>query len=456
MRSSAITLFSLLPLLAGVAANTCNRPSSTTADAMGSTATGAADATGATDAASATDTVAGSSGTNVAGGDSAVASVTTDSAAASATDLGAENVATSGAVGDDAAASGTDTAAGSATATADGSATATTADESATAADGSATGAAGATGTATSAAADSTATGTSGTGGTLTLSAPTEDCSCGYTISSLNDVFFPYTFSFAFSSETDRTLSGPDDLSDKGWIVNEGRHAGGEGENGNQCWGRYGNMAIESGDLVLTVPGGQELSSNMSCAEISYGEAVTGGVFQTEAMISNVAGTCEAFWLNHTIADMYADEVDIELLTGKLESDGIYYTNWPPFGNPNDPTTLQSNYTQVPFPDMTSNDPTSTYNNYTIVWLNGDDGQNATMRYFNGAQHDSPTTNLPVHPMNFTINNWMNGAAGWSGGPPTEDAHLRVKNVILYYKTESVATMIDLSSSCTTDDVCKV
>ncbi|WVQ81453.1 hypothetical protein IAT38_003577 [Cryptococcus sp. DSM 104549] len=322
-----------------------------------------------------------------------------------------------------------------------------------------------ATGTATSApittAASTTASSTS-TGAyqpypTLSLSEPAANCSCGYSVQSLGGTYFPYRFAFAFSSETDRVISGVGDpLSEKGWVINDGRHAGGEGPNGTQCWGRAENLRIDAGDLVLRVPGGQELGGDMDCAEISHGESVTMGVFQAEAKISEIAGTCEAFWLNHTIADTFADEVDIEILTGKIESDGIYFTNWPAFGNPNEPSTLQSNYTQVPFPDLANCDPTQTYNNYTIVWLSERNGRNSTTRYYNGVAQDSPTTNLPVHPMNYTINNWMNGAQGWSGGPPTEDADLRVKNVILYYRTETASSIGDLSSLCSSNDVCKV
>ncbi|WVN91084.1 uncharacterized protein L203_106331 [Cryptococcus depauperatus CBS 7841] len=290
---------------------------------------------------------------------------------------------------------------------------------------------------------------------TLKLDEPQGDCKCGYSISSLGDIYFPYHFSFAFSSEKDRVFGSEKELSDKGWVVNEGRHAGGEGDSG-LCLGRYKNLAIEKGDLVLTVPGGQTLNKNMGCAEIAHNAAVFGGVFQTEAMISPVAGTCEAFWLNHTIPTQYADEVDIEILTGKIQSDGIYYTNWPPYGDPNNPSTMKSEFTKAPFPDLTNNDPTKTYNNYTIVWLNGDGGKNETSRYFNGKFNQSPVANLPVHAMSFTINNWSNGSPGWSGGPPKEDAHLRVKSVILYYKTEEVGTMEKLDKGCTKEKVCKV
>ncbi|WVQ77884.1 hypothetical protein IAR50_007589 [Cryptococcus sp. DSM 104548] len=283
----------------------------------------------------------------------------------------------------------------------------------------------------------------------LVLGEASDNCSCGYKISSLDNQYFPYKFSFAFSSVDD---GDADALSDQKWVLNDGDIVGGAA-NGNRCWGRKDNIYIDGGDLVLKVPKNQTLSSNMSCAEIAFEETnITGGIFQTTAMLSGVDGTCQAFWLNHSIATQYADEVDIEVISSTIDTDGIWYSNWPPNGDPNDPDSLTSVHTNDAVPGLNNSDPRKTYNNYTIAWLD-----ESTNRYYNGAKQDSPTDNQPEHSMIFVINNWSNGGSGWTLGPPTEeDSLLKVKSVLLYYKTANVSQMSDLGGDCQDSDVCTV
>ncbi|WWD21024.1 hypothetical protein CI109_105505 [Kwoniella shandongensis] len=286
--------------------------------------------------------------------------------------------------------------------------------------------------------------------GQVLLSDPSS-CKCGYNITSLDNYYLPYKFSFAFSTETDRVLSSPSDLSDKGWIVNDGQHAGGAGDDGAQCWGDYKNLKIDKGDLVLTVPGGQTLGPEMKCAEIAFNETVTGGVFQTEAQLSAVEGVCEAMWLNHSIATQYADELDIEILSSQIDT--IYNSNWPPNGDPNNPTALSSISATAQFPQGL--DPTKSYNNYTIAWLQQDQ-KVTTNRYLNGQTLATPVGNEAIHPQIMTINLWSNGGSGWTKGPPAQDAEMRVKSVLFYYKTDKVSKMEDLSQDCKVSDVCQV
>ncbi|WVO24793.1 uncharacterized protein IAS62_006170 [Cryptococcus decagattii] len=236
----------------------------------------------------------------------------------------------------------------------------------------------------------------------LVLSNPFKDCECGYSISSLNNEYFPYKFAYTFSALSDGDAK--DGLAAAGWVVNDGK-----------------------------------------------------------------------YWLNHSISTQYADELDIEVISSTIDTDGVWYSNWPPNGNPNNPDGLTSAHTHVPFPDISTNDPRKTYNNYTIAWLSS-----STTRYYNGVKQDSPTENRksytlnsllktgqlicptyefvePEHTMIFTINNWSNGGTGWTHGPPTgEDSDLRIKSVLLYYRTQDVWDMAALDSSCTDSDVCKV
>lgn len=127
----------------------------------------------------------------------------------------------------------------------------------------------------------------------LVLSNPSEDCKCGYSISSLNDEYFPFKFAYTFSALSDGDAK--DGLAAAGWVVNDGKYVGGAA-NGNRCWGNKGNVNIDSGDLVLTVPKNQKANPHMECAEIAFNETnLFEGVFQTEALLSGVDGTCQAF-----------------------------------------------------------------------------------------------------------------------------------------------------------------
>ncbi|KIR41273.1 hypothetical protein I307_04347 [Cryptococcus deuterogattii 99/473] len=173
----------------------------------------------------------------------------------------------------------------------------------------------------------------------LVLSNPSDDCKCGYSISSLNGEYFPYKFSYTFSALSDGDAK--DGLAAAGWVVNDGK-------------------GVSNGGVIER--GGWDLSGFL------------------RQLIPMVSGT----------------------VTGPL--------------------------TEI-----------------------------STTRYYNGVKQDSPTENQPEHTMIFTINNWSNGGTGWTHGPPTgEDSNLRVKSVLLYYRTQDVRDMAALDSSCTDSDVCKV
>lgn len=127
----------------------------------------------------------------------------------------------------------------------------------------------------------------------LVLSNPSDDCKCGYSISSLNGEYFPFRFAYTFSALSDGDAK--DGLAAAGWVVNDGKYVGGAA-NGNRCWGNLKNVHIDSGDLVLTVPKNQRANPHMECAEIAFNETnLFEGVFQTEALLSGVDGTCQAF-----------------------------------------------------------------------------------------------------------------------------------------------------------------
>lgn len=256
----ALTLLTLVPYLGGTFANTCRAADAGTSATTAAAAASSSDASGTSvignNLLASSNTAAGGAGTTAKaasvsnGGGSAVSA--TDSSAASAATSAAESVFS----GDHSSAS-TSVSARSSSA------------QSAAYPQGSQMGT------------------------DLVLSNPSDDCKCGYSISSLNDEYFPYKFAYTFSALSDGNAR--DGLAAAGWVVNDGKYVGGAA-NGNRCWGNKDNVNIDSGDLVLTVPKDQTASPNMECAEIAFNETnLFEGVFQTEALLSGVDGTCQAF-----------------------------------------------------------------------------------------------------------------------------------------------------------------
>ncbi|WWC91383.1 uncharacterized protein L201_006327 [Kwoniella dendrophila CBS 6074] len=299
-----------------------------------------------------------------------------------------------------------------------------------------------------------------------------ENCDCGYKVSGLGDIYMPFKFQFNFSSIPDSAaFSGEDDLKEFGWRINQGHHVGGPSSNGTkwdgtklipeniyQCLGDPSSLSVKNGNLQLIVKGGQTPSDHMNCPEIIHNNETLYGIFQSEIQFSDVTGTCQAFWLNHTIAGQYADELDIEVLGGAINkpndnqpNPGLWSTNWDPNGNPNDPLNLtrssgaNDNFLPTPFP----NDPTKGFNTYTIAWVPGE----YSPRYYNGQEVNSPTLYNAIHPQELTVNNWSNHVKGWSGEVPQEDSIMLVKSVLFYYRTEQFQS---LPEGCKAEDVCIV
>ncbi|WVQ64161.1 uncharacterized protein L199_002323 [Kwoniella botswanensis] len=300
-----------------------------------------------------------------------------------------------------------------------------------------------------------------------------EDCKCGYKVSGLGDIYMPFKFQFNFSDIGDAgPFSGPDDLKQYGWRINQGHHAGGPSSNGTvwdaasgklvdepiyQCLGYPESVSVQGGNLHLTMKGGQTPSGEMKCPEIIHDNATLYGIFQADIQLDNTPGTCQAFWMNHTIPGQYADELDIEALGGSMLEPtteqplpGLWSTNWEPNGNPNEPlvlnhTTGTDGKSPTPFP----NDPTADFNSYIIAWVPGE----YSPRYYNGKEIASPSQFNAIHPQEATFNNWSNNNKWWSGLVPQSDVTMKVRSVLFYYRTEEIQSLID---GCKEEDVCTV
>ncbi|WWC64197.1 uncharacterized protein I303_106805 [Kwoniella dejecticola CBS 10117] len=302
-----------------------------------------------------------------------------------------------------------------------------------------------------------------------------EECGCGYKVSGLDDIWMPFKFQFNFSDIGDAgPFSGPDDLKEYGWRINQGHHVGGPSSNGSeydaatgtttevpiyQCLGDPSSLSVQGGELVMTVKGGQTPSGSMQCPELIHDNATLYGVFQADIQFSDVPGTCQAFWLNHTIADKYSDELDLEVLGGAINSPnenqpiaGLWSTNWATDEDPSQPLLLnhttglgEQKKEPTPFP----NDPTTSFNSYVIAWVPGE----YSPRYYNGQEIMSPSQYNAIHPQEATLNNWSNNNKWWSGEVPQTDSVMKVRSVLFYYRTEEVQT---LPAGCKAEDVCTV
>ncbi|WVW79073.1 hypothetical protein I302_101036 [Kwoniella bestiolae CBS 10118] len=301
-----------------------------------------------------------------------------------------------------------------------------------------------------------------------------EDCKCGYKVSGLDDIYMPFKFQFNFSEIGDAgPFSGPDDLKQYGWRINEGHHVGGPSSNGtetdpttgetktvpiNQCLGDPSSLSVQGGNLHLTMKGGQTPSGEMKCPEIIHDNATLYGIFQAEMQLDDTPGTCMAFWLNHTVnAENIADELDLEVISGAImqpspegTAAGLWSTNWDVNGNSSDPLNLEhTTGSDGSSPTPFEIDPTLDFNTYTIAWVPGE----YSPRYLNGKEIGSPSQHNAIHAQEATFNTWSNSASGWSAGPPVDDVTMKVRSVLFYYRTEEVQGLID---GCSEEDVCKV
>ncbi|WWC73262.1 uncharacterized protein I206_107228 [Kwoniella pini CBS 10737] len=303
-----------------------------------------------------------------------------------------------------------------------------------------------------------------------------EKCDCGYKVSGLGDIYMPFKFEFNFSSlENNEGFKSGDDLKEHGWRINDGKWVGGPNSTGlteggqpesiSHCIGDPSSLSIKDGNLLLNMKGAQTAAPNqLHCPEIIHDNATLYGIFQSEIQWTDTPGTCQAFWMNHTNPNQFADELDIEVIGGAImnpnkegTAPGIWSTNWDPAGDPNSPLPNKE-YTGIPHasgengsgqPTTFSEDPTKDFHTYTIAWVPG----TYSPRYMDGKEIGSPNQYNAIHPMEATFNNWSNGAKGWSAGPPIEDSIMKVRSVLFYYRTEEVQS---LPSNCKVEDVCTV
>ncbi|KAJ9116023.1 hypothetical protein QFC24_006864 [Naganishia onofrii] len=271
---------------------------------------------------------------------------------------------------------------------------------------------------------------------------PKDDCSCGYVMSDYGDAYYPLAIVVDFS-----TVSSIDQFPALGLTVSPGRIGGvNQDDHTTACYSDPSNFRFTSdGIMQMVVPGGQSTGGIITGAEVHSTDTMISGHLSMTSRVSPVHGTCQAMftYIDEGGYPMAGDEQDIEML-GQTLDEGIVLTNW----NPNSYHS-QSEGTVVPFPSP----PTTAFHNYTIFWPPADASPRQTSYYFDGQLLKTMDQYVSVNPSRAYLNNWSNGQASFTQGPPTDDAVLEVAHLAWYYSTAQVP---GLPNGCTMQQACRV
>ncbi|KAK6079999.1 Beta-glucanase 2 [Seiridium cupressi] len=182
------------------------------------------------------------------------------------------------------------------------------------------------------------------------------------------------------------------------------------------------------------------------------------GSYRASTKVSAVEGTCTAFfWPSHKFGGVDADnttqyfndtqEIDLEFLSREFVAhDSTYPVNF----------VLQTRQSKAAGYDATktgswtrsnlSFDPTADFHEYRFDFL-----RSRVLFYADNsllASMNASTGGVPSTSGNLVLSHWSNGNAGWSGGPPTEDATSVVRYVKAYYNSSSEVRRGDFEARC--------
>ncbi|GHJ89021.1 hypothetical protein NliqN6_5423 [Naganishia liquefaciens] len=293
----------------------------------------------------------------------------------------------------------------------------------------------------------------------------TSSC-CGYIVTNRNNAYFRYRHVIDFAS-----LNSVADVQKQGWIIADGWQTGGENPyTGQVPIGDPANLKIVKGEgLAMKVPRQDKNAQRLTAAEIQFPDATLGGIFTMTAKLNSVPGTCMGFFTSHADAGLakslgWHDEQDIEMLSASLLKDqfkpyyqpaGIQMTNY----NPLDGTMSPQGSDQA-FPAGV--DPSRDYHTYAIEWYpatsDSNPSKNTEFRFDGTLLSNAPKVFSSRQSSHLVLNHWSNADAGFSAGPPAQDATMYVKKVVAYYdKPAKMATNSGvLKDACSRANACKV
>ncbi|KAL8811932.1 MAG: hypothetical protein Q9223_007416 [Gallowayella weberi] len=183
-----------------------------------------------------------------------------------------------------------------------------------------------------------------------------------------------------------------------------------------------------SGDpgLQLYVRGPTADNAPVSAAELMTTRGdMHYGSYRVALKYSREAGTCGSmFWMEKK-AEAPKQEIDVELLsyqdTASSPDNEIHFVNHGGLGGHLKP--------HVSF------HPSDGYHEYRFDWSPG-----RVAFYTDGKHVGDLTDGVPSNPGNLLLNHWSNGNAGWTQGPPKQDALMTVAYVKAYFNTTATAS----------------
>jgi len=200
------------------------------------------------------------------------------------------------------------------------------------------------------------------------------------------------------------------------------------------------NVRIVNSALELIVPGPTKPNVTIGAAQVIFLDPtvfnstfILSGYFEVEAQTSPVPGTCHGIFTQANPGyPIQKDEQDIEILTGHYTHSGhsipagLEFTSWAAHPANDSMPAREVNFV-VPY----GYDPTSTFFPYSIEW----NAKKTTYTW--GTKSKEVDIYSSTSPSKLCINNWSNGGAGWTEGPPLKDNILRIRMIKAYYNTKA-------------------
>ncbi|GAA5799491.1 hypothetical protein HPULCUR_004907 [Helicostylum pulchrum] len=145
------------------------------------------------------------------------------------------------------------------------------------------------------------------------------------------------------------------------------------------------------------------------------------GTYRARMKTSNVEGTVAAFYFYRNDSC----EIDIESLSKHKDPSKTYFAVQPQIYEPDGSASALTNEKH----DLEFN-PTNDYHEYRFDWT-----PEAVKFYIDNTYIREMTTNVPQSPGRILINHWTDGNPFFSGGPPNQDANLRISHLNLFFNS---------------------
>ncbi|EME48172.1 glycoside hydrolase family 16 protein, partial [Dothistroma septosporum NZE10] len=202
----------------------------------------------------------------------------------------------------------------------------------------------------------------------------------------------------------------------------EGTHGG---DPGMQLWVKHDLIPSPSNSSQSIVPMSEIVSAR---TDILY------GTFRIAVKTTAISGTCAAFFFY--LSD--SREIDMEFLSKQQQPARPGHSSSPAGGAVNlvlqSPQSAEVGYVDPSSPDFALQDlafkPQEGYHEYRFDWL-----PDRVEFYADGTVLQTMRENVPSQAGAVHLSHWSNGNAGWSGGPPREDAVMVVSYVKAYFNS---------------------